>query len=299
MASETAGASMAGDIRSPSLRQRLSRLPLSFLVGAFLVALFVVVGFVSLLWTPYPEGALSVANRLKAPLTDGYMFGTDRMGRDVLSQVMAGARNSLFVSVISTLIALVPGVLLGLAAASARGLPQILLSRVADVGVALPGVLVALVVATAIGAGNLASIIAIVVWFVPLVARVTIGPARQILAREFVEASYSYGRGRWFVLFRHVLPNIGPLIIVQGSVMFASAILIEASLSYLGVGAQRPTPSWGRLLNEALPLIDKAPSLMIFPGAAIMISVLGFNLLGDGLRTMLDPQQQSGSARIA
>ena len=133
----------------------------------------------------------------------------------------------------------------------------------------------------------------------PLVARVTIGPARQILAREFVEASYSYGRGRWFVLFRHVLPNIGPLIIVQGSVMFASAILIEASLSYLGVGAQRPTPSWGRLLNEALPLIDKAPSLMIFPGAAIMISVLGFNLLGDGLRTMLDPQQQSGSARIA
>jgi peptide/nickel transport system permease protein len=122
------------------------------------------------------------------------------------------------------------------------------------------------------------------------------GPARQILSRDFVEAAQAYGRSRRFILFRHVLPNIGPLIIVQASVMFALAILIEAALSYLGIGAQRPTPSWGRLLKEAQPLIDKAPYLMIIPGITIMVAVIGFNLLGDGLRTYLDPQQTAKGA---
>lgn len=266
-------------------------MPASLMVGGLLVATFVGVGLLSLVWTPYDAEAINVADRLIPPGSDGYLLGTDRLGRDVLTQIMAGARNSLLVSVVSTIVALIPGVLLGLLAAGAGPFWQNALSRMTDVGVALPGILIALVLATVIGVGNTAAIVAIVVWFVPLVARVTIGPARQILAREYVEAAFSYGRSRWYVLLRHVLPNIGPLIIVQASVMFAAAILIEAALSYLGIGTQRPTPSWGRLLNEAQPLIDVAPFLMVFPGTAIIIAVLGFNLMGDGLRTILDPQQ--------
>ena len=277
---------------------RLRGLPASLIVGGLLLAVFLGMGLLSLVWTPYDPDAIDVSRRMAGPGADGHLFGTDRLGRDVLTQVMAGARNSLLVSVVSTTAAIIPGVLLGLlTAGSGRGL-QNGLSRITDVGVALPGILVALVLATAIGAGNTAAIIAIVVWFVPVVARVTIGPAKQILARDYVEAAYAYGRSRWYVLLRHVLPNIGPLIIVQASVMFAAAILIEAALSYLGVGAQRPTPSWGRMLNEAQSFIDVAPTLMIFPGAAIMVAVLGFNLLGDGLRTILDPQQQTKAVTV-
>lgn len=196
------------------------------------------------------------------------------------------------------MIAVIPGVLLGLLVAGVGSPFQNPLSRLTDLGVALPGILVALVLATAIGPGNTAAIIAIIVWFIPVVARVTIGPAKQILAREFVEAAHAYGRRRWYVLLRHVLPNIAPLVIVQASIMFASAILIEAALSYLGVGAQRPTPSWGRMLFEGQSFIDTAPTLMVFPGIAIVIAVLGFNLLGDGLRTVLDPQQQAKAVSL-
>ena len=119
----------------------------------------------------------------------------------------------------------------------------------------------------------------------------TIGPARQVLALDFVEAAYAYGRRRPYVLVRHVLPNVGPLLIVLGSVMFAAAILIEAALAFLGVGVQPPTSSWGRFLSESQSLLDAAPYLMFFPGGAIVLTALGFNLLGDGLRTVLDPQQ--------
>lgn len=281
---------VAVDGSRPGVLARLQGLPLSLRIGGLLVLGFVVIGLISLVWTPYDPEAVVVSDRLKPPGTAGHLFGTDRLGRDVLTQVMAGARNSLLVSVVSTLAALVPGILIGLVAA---GSGQGWMSRAADIGVALPGILIALVLATAIGPGNRAAIIAIIVWFVPVVARVVIGPARQVLAREFVEAAFSYGRSKWYVLVRHVLPNIAPLVIVQASVMFAAAILIEAALSYLGVGAPRPTPSWGRLLNEAQPLVDIAPTLMVFPGTAIMLAVLGFNLLGDGLRTLLDPQQDT------
>jgi peptide/nickel transport system permease protein len=270
----------------------------SLVVGAVLLAAFLGMGSLSLVWTPYDPEALDVANRLAPPGTGGHLLGTDGLGRDVLTQVMAGARNSLLVSVVSTVVAIVPGVLLGLLIAGVGRPWQNPLSRLTDLGVALPGILVALVLATAIGPGNAAAIIAIIAWFVPVVARVTIGPAKQILAREYVEAAFAYGRSRWYVLLRHVLPNIAPLVIVQASVMFASAILIEAALSYLGVGAQRPTPSWGRMLNEAQSFIDVAPSLMVFPGMAIVVAVLGFNLLGDGLRTILDPQQQTKAVAL-
>ena len=272
------------------------RVPAQLVIGAVIVSVIVGIGLVSVFWTPYDLEAVDVPNQFMPPGSDGYLLGTDKLGRDMTSQIMAGARNSLLVSMISTVASLIPGVLIGLLAAGASPFWQRTISRLTDIGIALPGILVALVLATSLGPGTPTAIIAILCWFIPTVARVTIGPARQILSRDFVEAAHAYGRPRRFILFRHILPNIGPLLIVQASVMFALAILIEAALSYLGIGAQRPTPSWGRLLKEAQPLIDKAPYLMIIPGISIMVAVIGFNLLGDGLRSYLDPQQTAKGA---
>ncbi len=277
---------------------RILRLPLPLIVGAVLVGAFLIVALLSYVWTPHDPLKLVVPDRLLPPGSRDYLFGTDKFGRDVLSQLMAGARNSLYVSLLSTFVAIVVGALLGLLTAGAGPLWRNLLSRLIDVGVALPGILIALVLATSTGPGNQAAIVAITFWFIPIAARVTIGPARQILALDFVEAAYAYGRTKWYVLLHHVTPNIAPLLIVLGSVMFAAAILIEAALAFLGIGAQPPTASWGRLLQESQPLLEAAPTLMFFPGAAIVLTVLGFNLLGDGLRTVLDPQQASRSGLI-
>jgi peptide/nickel transport system permease protein len=279
----------------PSLWRRFKSLPLPLHVGAFLVGSFVVVVIVSFFWTPYDPFKIIVRDRLLPPGSPGYLFGTDKFGRDVLTQLMVGARNSLFVSLLATTTALVVGAVLGLITAGSGPRWRNVLSRGIDVGVALPGILIALVLAASTGPGVRAAIFAIIFWFIPIAARVTIGPARQILALDYVEAAYAYGRGKWYVLFHHVAPNIAPLLIVLGSVMFAAAILIEAALAFLGVGAQPPTASWGRLLQESQPLLEAAPSLMFFPGVAIVLTVLGFNLLGDGLRTVLDPQQSSRS----
>jgi peptide/nickel transport system permease protein len=195
------------------------------------------------------------------------------------------------VSVVSTIIAMFLGGLIGLSIAGSRQTLQGPFTRFVDVGLALPGILTALVLAAKLGPGNTTATLAIITWQVPVAARVTIGPARQILALDYVEAAYGYGRTKAYVLRRHVLPNISPLLIVLGSVMFAAAILIEAALAFLSVGVQPPTSSWGRFLNETQSLLEAAPYLMFFPGVAIVLTALGFNLLGDGLRTVLDPQQ--------
>lgn len=275
----------------PSRWRRLRRLPLTFYLGGALVASFVFVALLSFFWTPYPPNQLNMTNRLAPPGSPGFLLGTDRAGRDVTTELMLGARNSLYVSVVSTIAAMVIGAGIGLAIAGANRTIQGPLTRLVDAGLALPGILTALVLAAKLGPGNTTATIAIITWQIPVAARVTIGPARQVLALDFVEAAYGYGRRKSYVLVRHVLPNISPLLIVLGSVMFAAAILIEASLAYLGVGVQPPTSSWGRFLNETQSLLEAAPYLMFFPGLAIVFTALGFNLLGDGLRTILDPQQ--------
>jgi len=267
--------------------------PLTLILGIVLVGIVVIMAVVSQFWTPYDPAALSIPDRFLPIGSPGYLLGTTRLGRDVLTQIMAGAKTSLLVSILSTSAAVVIGTVWGLAAAGARPRLQRILTSATDVGVALPGILIALVLATAIGPGNTAAVIAIIGWFVPIVARVTIGPAKQILALDYVEAAFAYGRTKWYVLRHHVLPNVAPVLIVQSSLMFAAAILIEATLSFLGVGAQPPTASWGRMLNESQTVLDFAPSLMIIPGLVIMGAVLGFNLLGDGLRTVMDPKQSA------
>ena len=275
----------------PSLLKRLRKLPLTLFLGGTLVSLFVFVAMLSFIWTPYPANKLNLTNRLAPPGTPGFLFGTDRAGRDVVTELMLGARNSLYVSVISTIVAMSLGALIGLSIAGSRRTLQGPLTRFVDAGLALPGILTALVLAAKLGPGNTTATLAIITWQVPVAARVTIGPARQILALDYVEAAYGYGRTKAYVLRRHVIPNISPLLIVLGSVMFAAAILIEAALAFLSVGVQPPTSSWGRFLNETQSLLEAAPYLMFFPGLAIVLTALCFNLLGDGLRTVLDPQQ--------
>ncbi len=277
--------------------KRLRRLPITLYIGGTLVSLFVLVALGSFIWTPYPANKLNLTNRLAPPGTPGFLLGTDRAGRDVVTELMLGARNSLYVSVVSTIVAMLVGATIGLSIAGSKRFLQGPLTRLVDAGLALPGILTALVLAAKIGAGNTTATLAIIIWQIPIAARVTIGPARQILALDYVEAAYSYGRRKSYVLRRHVLPNISPLLIVLSSIMFAAAILIEAALAFLSVGVQPPTSSWGRFLNETQSLLEAAPYLMFFPGVAIVLTALGFNLLGDGLRTVLDPQQaRSGLA---
>lgn len=275
----------------PSLGKRLRRLPITLYLGGALVTTFVAVAMISFVWTPYPPNKLNLTNRLASPGTAGFFLGTDRAGRDVVTELMLGARNSLYVSVVSTVVAMFLGSIIGLSIAGSRRVLQGPFTRLVDAGLALPGILTALVLAAKLGPGNTTATLAIITWQVPVAARVTIGPARQILALDYVEAAYGYGRTKAYVLRRHVLPNISPLLIVLGSVMFAAAILIEAALAFLSVGVQPPTSSWGRFLNETQSLLEAAPYLMFFPGVAIVLTALGFNLLGDGLRTVLDPQQ--------
>ena len=284
---------MVDDARPPKMKlsKRLRKLPITLYLGGTLVSLFVLVAIVSFIWTPYPANTLNLSNRLAPPGTPGFIFGTDRAGRDVVTELMLGARNSLYVSVVSTIVAMFLGSLIGLSIAGSRRVLQGPFTRLVDAGLALPGILTALVLAAKLGPGNTTATLAIITWQVPVAARVTIGPARQILALDYVEAAYGYGRTKAYVLRRHVLPNISPLLIVLGSVMFAAAILIEAALAFLSVGVQPPTSSWGRFLNETQSLLEAAPYLMFFPGVAIVMTALGFNLLGDGLRTVLDPQQ--------
>jgi peptide/nickel transport system permease protein len=274
-----------------SLGWRPRRRPFSLYLGGTLVSLFVLVALVSFVWTPYPPNQLHLTNRLASPGTPGFPLGTDRAGRDVVTELMLGARNSLYVSVVSTVVAMFLGSTIGLVIAGSHRLLQGPLTRLVDAGLAFPGILTALVLGAKLGAGNTTATLAIITWQVPVAARVTIGPARQVLALDFVEAAYGYGRRKSYVLLRHVLPNISSLLIVLGSVMFAAAILIEAALAFLGVGVQPPASSWGRFLNETQSLLEAAPYLMFFPGLAIVLTALGFNLLGDGLRTVLDPQQ--------
>jgi len=280
-----------------SVWRRIARVPITLYLGGALVSSFVFVALLSFVWTPYPPNHLNMSNRLEPPGTPGFLLGTDRAGRDVITELMLGARNSLYVSVVSTVVAMIIGTSIGLAIAGSNRYFQGPLTRLVDTGLALPGILTALVLAAKLGPGNTTATLAIIAWQIPVAARVTIGPARQVLALDFVEAAYGYGRRRSYILVRHVLRNISPLLIVLGSVMFAAAILIEAALAFLGVGVQPPTSSWGRFLSETQSLLEAAPFLMFFPGLAIVFTVLGFNLLGDGLRTVLDPQQaRTGSS---
>jgi peptide/nickel transport system permease protein len=265
------------------------RVPPTLLIGSVIVGLVVIAALLSTVWTPADPTHVQVTARFKGP-SIGAVLGTDQVGRDELSRIMVGARNTLLVGIVTVLIALGIGVPLGGVAALNRGPVEDATMRISDVLLAFPALLLAILFASVFGPSTITAMAAIGIALVPVFARVVRGAGLQIMQQDYVTIARTYGGGKLWIFIRHVLPNVSPVLIVQATVAFAVAILAEAALSYLGLGTPPPTPSWGRMLSESQTFLDQAPLLAFWPGASIALSVLGFNLLGDGLRDLLDPK---------
>ena len=261
----------------------------SFVVGALLTLLLLLCALVSWIWTPWSHYAMNMDARLLPPSAQFWM-GTDAFGRDVLSQIMVGARSSIAVGLIAVGIGLLVGTALGLLAAALRGWVEECIMRLSDFTFAFPAILSAIMMTAVFGPGMVNAIVAIGIFNIPTFARITRASANAIWARDYVLAARACGKHRLSITWQHVLPNIAGVLTVQATIQFALAILAEAALSYLGLGTQPPQPSWGRMLSDAQTLMFQAPLLAVFPGVAIALSDLGLNLLGDGLRDMLDPR---------
>ncbi|MDA0636844.1 ABC transporter permease [Nonomuraea sp. MCN248] len=262
----------------------------SLVTGGALVALVVALALLSFVWTPHDPVLVDAAHKLRDP-GGGYLLGADKFGRDTFSQLMVGARTTLYVGIVAVGIAALIGTPLGMIAGMTRWrwLSELIM-RVNDLVFAFPALLLAVMLGAVYGAGTLTAMIAIGVATVPAFARVARAATMQVMVTDYILAARAAGRRRLQVAFRHVLPNIGSMLIVQASVSFAIAILAEAALSFLGFGTRPPTPSWGRMLQESQELLFSTPRLALWPGLAIALAVLGFNLLGDGLRDYLDPK---------
>jgi peptide/nickel transport system permease protein len=259
------------------------------LFGAAIIALMVLLAVFAGVVAPYDPTEMQVADALKPP-SFAHPFGTDRFGRDVLSRTIYGSRIALGVAISSIGIALVAGAILGLAGGYVGGATDLVIGRAMDVLFSFPTLILAIGIAAMLGPGLDNAALAIAVVYAPLFSRVVRGPVIAERAKEYAVAALGLGAGAFRVVLRHILPNVLAPLIVQTSVSLAYAILTEAALSYLGLGTQPPAPSWGTMLNEGRTYLETAPWMSVFPGLAIMLAVLGFNLLGDGLRSALDPQ---------
>lgn len=261
----------------------------SFVIGAIITFIIIVTALISFVWTPFDVTKLEIVNRLKKPGST-YWFGTDHFGRDMFSMIMVGSRNSIAVAFVAVAIGLGIGVPLGTLAAARKGMVEEILMRFNDLVFAFPALLSAVMITAIFGPGAVNAIIAIGIFNIPVFARISRSAAMTIWPREYVMAARVAGKSNTRITIEHILPNIANLLIVQATIQFSLGILAEAGLSYVGLGTQPPMPSWGRMLFEAQTMIGFAPHMALFPGVAIIFTVLGLNLLGDGLRDLLDPK---------
>ncbi len=258
--------------------------------GGMLTAVFVFAALLSFVWTPFDHTALNIPEKLQPPNMKR-LLGTDHFGRDILSMIMVGARTSIAVALVAVGIGMGLGIPLGLWAAARRGswLDEIIM-RGNDLVFAFPSLVIAILITAIFGAGAVNAIIAIGIFNIPVFARITRGAALSLWEREFILAARVAGKSAARISAEHILPNVTNLLIVQGTIQFSLGILAEAGLSYVGLGAQPPTPSWGRMLADAQTMVSIAPHMALMPGFAIILTVLGLNLMGDGLRDYLDPR---------
>jgi peptide/nickel transport system permease protein len=269
---------------------RSARISPLLVTGALLAGGFAALALLSLVWTPHDVTRLAVADRLRPP-GGAYLLGTDHLGRDMLSMLMVGARTSIAVALIAVGMGVVLGVPLGLLASASRGgwIDEIVM-RGNDLIFAFPALVIAILITAVAGPSAVNAILAIGIFNTPVFARVTRGAALSLWTLDYVRAAQVAGKGRLRIALEHILPNIANLLIVQATIQFSLGVLAEAGLSYVGLGAQPPTPSWGRMLAESQTMIALSPRLALLPGLAIVLTVLGLNLMGDGLRDMLDPR---------
>ena len=261
----------------------------SFVLGAILSLALLAAALLSLVWTPWSPYDMDLARKLQPP-SAAHWLGTDVYGRDIVSLLLVGARSSILVGVVAVGIGVTIGTLLGLLAAARRGWVEETIMRLSDFTLAFPAILSAIMLTAVYGAGMVNAMVAIGIYNIPTFTRLARGAAKSVWGREYILAARACGKGPWAITWQHVLPNISAVLIVQVTIRFAIAILAEAALSYLGLGTQPPQPSWGRMLAEAQTMLYQAPLLAVFPGVAIALAVLGLNLLGDGLRDLLDPR---------
>ncbi len=251
--------------------------------GALITAVFVAAAALARIWTPYDPRILHIADKLRPPDAQ-HWFGTDQLGRDVLSMIMQGAETSVGVALLSVIIGACIGVPLGLLSAARRGAIDEIVMRGNDLIFAFPALLLAILITAVFGPGAVNAIIAIGIFNIPVFARVSRAGALQQWTRDYTLAARVAGKGPLRISWEHILPNLLGLLAVQSTIQFSLGVIAEAGLSYVGLSAQPPTPSWGRMLNEAQTLTALAPDLALFPGIAILLFVLGLNLLGEGLR---------------
>jgi len=281
-----------GAVETPARRalRRLFRRP-SAVLGLVVIALFVSLAVLAPLVAPYDPTA-QTWTAVRKPPSAAHWFGTDDVGRDILSRVIFGARASLLAGVISVAIALAIGVPLGMIAGYLGGFIDALLSRMTDAMLACPFLILAIALAAFLGPSLGNAMIAIGVTTTPIFVRLTRGQLMSVKVEDYVEAARAVGNPHWRIALVHILPNIAPALIVQATLAIAAAIIAEASLSFLGLGQQPPAPSWGSMLNSAQRFLVNQPWMAVWPGLAIFLTVLSFNLVGDGLRDAFDPRQR-------
>ncbi len=268
--------------------RRLRRQPLSIFSG-LLVTLLILTAILGPALAPYNPNNINMADRFAAPSLL-HPFGTDDFGRDILSRVMVGARVSLMVGIIAVSISAIVGTFFGLIAGYSNRIIDEIVMRAMDILFAFPAILLAIAIMAALGRGIGNAMIAIGIVYIPIFARIARGSVLSIRENEFIEAARALGSTDTRIMFRHIFPNILSPLIVEVTLSLSFAILAEAALSFFGLGTQPPDPSWGRMLSEGRAYFQQSAWLAIFPGLAIMLTVLGFNLLGDGLRDALDPR---------